>query len=64
MKWTSEKPKKPGYYWYRTAVGVMGIDYVWADDFGCMRGDKSTPVSAYGGGDCSWAGPIPQPEEA
>ncbi len=63
MKWTTEKPTAPGWYWYKGA-GYPTILYVYTETFiGSLfveDPDYGGPVQGYPG---EWAGPIPEPEE-
>jgi hypothetical protein len=55
MKWTTEKPTKPGWYWERK-FDTVHIKYFDRDlFFGGL-------YTAWETGE--WAGPIPEPEEA
>lgn len=71
MKWTSEKPTKPGWYWYRRgpALGwcVVTVDHLitWANR--CLVDtpqlvviDFAVPLDEMGG---QWAGPLEEPQE-
>lgn len=64
MKWTTEKPTKPGWYWFKSTEGTVRIyEIVW------LGGE---PTAKVGGLSCPfknlhdrhWAVPIPEPEEA
>ncbi len=71
MKWSSEKPKKRGNYWYRrqskSMQGMSGQPKIL-----CVNSDLCVPqlnlweykepvsVEEYRG---QWAGPIPEPED-
>lgn len=63
LKWTTKKPTKPGWYWYRYSENHKPyICDVWLDvekNLRCIFGVgylvKETPFE--------WAGPIPEPKE-
>lgn len=65
MKWTSEKPTKPGYYWLRGADADAQLVRVYrARLSGAMRvesiegwNDVVDDIS------CQWAGPLEEPQE-
>ncbi len=61
MKWTTEKPTTPGWYWYKGA-GYSTTLYVYTANGGLFVEDHdyTGPVQGYPG---EWAGPIPEPEE-
>ena len=68
MKWSSDKPTAPGYYWHRSRTMVNGKHFTWVVEI-----EKVSDVLYVAGlspnrfilenasGD--WAGPIPAPEE-
>lgn len=65
MIWTTEKPTKPGWYWWRREKGfIPSFLHVTTDH---LKGTGFFIVGAYTvrfqniGGE--WAGPIPEPEE-
>ena len=71
MKWTFEKPKKPGNYWYkRDADAVPGLTgkprilYVDSDfrvpQLNFFEYKEPISIEEYKG---QWAGPIHEPEE-
>lgn len=62
--WTSEKPTKPGWYWWRLhskksplVVNVYTLSNVWCCSF---PDDEPCPLTA---AKSEWAGPIPEPKE-
>jgi len=68
MEWTTERPKKPGWYWYRGSVFKSRIFWemyevdvdgyrIYTDENGCT---KYTIINELDG---EWAGPIPEPTE-
>ncbi len=66
MKWSSNKPTKPGWYWWRAPGKNPRVLRVWA-----YEGSKPTCQDGFGGDEDfienmvpgEWAGPIPEPEE-
>ena len=63
LRWTSEKPAQPGWYWYRGLIDeadplILLVDeagyFQWPD--GAFEDVRQT--------DGEWAGPIPLPSEA
>ena len=62
LKWTKEKPKKDGYYWYTDKITMPMIAFVAvsteAVEFFMFPGE--TWLDALDG---KWAGPIPEPME-
>lgn len=67
MKWTTEPPKEPGYYWLRVLVATR-IVYIskamYEDSLVYEIGtDSVTRLSNSVLKDAQWAGPIPEPEE-
>lgn len=66
MKWTSEKPTKPGHYWWRQEQGDPEVVFVEKGGFslwwsrwgmeGASRVERALPT-------CQWAGPIEEPTE-
>lgn len=62
LKWTSTKPTKPGWYWWRTVTTQPGVYEVYhANGTLKVYWPKIEKVSAIEG---EWAGPIPEPEPA
>ena len=63
MTWTSEKPKAPGWYWWRPVPHGGQIVFVFACNAGlCVdfgNGD-AIPITSI---TYQWAGPITKPEE-
>ena len=68
MKWTDKKPTKPGWYWVRYYEGDIDVAKVYP----CMD-DESIWCCQFAGDNGvwlltemaeSWAGPIPEPDEA
>ena len=64
MKWTTDKPTVPGWYWWRSdskrgpiVVNVYRLSKIWCCSF---PDDEPCPVN-YAKGE--WAGPIAEPEE-
>jgi hypothetical protein len=64
LTWTTQKPTKPGWYWWRSyrgydpiAVQILGFDS--ADSFSLVYG-LNRPLGQCDG---DWAGPIPVPVE-
>lgn len=67
MIWTTEKPTKPGWYWWRDPYKNNRAPEV------CRVMDRKGQLIAYFNDDsiylteftqpCEWAGPIPEPEE-
>lgn len=65
LRWTKEKPNKPGYYWrHRSArcdAQVFRVFEIpgkeWFVNLGC---GTCSPLYSFEGGE--WAGPIPRPE--
>lgn len=64
MKWTSEKPTKPGYYWQLNESGDAQVLRVYQSAagrlFAASFADWETPVSRLDG---QWAGPLEEPQE-
>lgn len=67
MKWTSEKPTKPGWYWYKSLRRPTQVMQVYANEFfvrGVLfaqsSGLNSTRVAKLTG---QWAGPLEEPQE-
>jgi hypothetical protein len=62
MRWTTEPPTVPGWYWMRTPQGQIGCHLV------LTIGNRMAIVDSWGlvcaaGLECEWSGPIPEPEE-
>ena len=62
MKWTSELPTEPGWYWVRNSTTkhkniVLVFDGLVAGNYTCLKVEEAHEI--YG----EWAGPIPEPEE-
>lgn len=62
MTWTTEKPTKPGWYWWRRGTWMF-IRTVHADDDGQCWADGYT-VEQLCEHDGEWAGPIAPPMES
>lgn len=66
MKWTKEKPTKPGWYWFRseteygTCTTVLEIRNV-QGGLVVVETIAIYPLEEFREGE--WAGPIPEPEE-
>lgn len=64
MRWSKSKPKKPGWYWYRSERG-----FVWIENIDLVKGELCTVSMKDGstyrlrGYDGEWAGPLSPPEE-
>lgn len=60
MKWTTDKPSVPGWYWWRGLSGKAWITEVLLEKDGNLCVDWGMQVAhcCY-----EWAGPIPEPEE-
>ena len=62
MNWTTDKPTKPGWYWWRQdRVAKMCRVWEWWDKkelYVRFEGADSEPVIALGG---EWAGPLEPP---
>jgi hypothetical protein len=61
MKWTHQKPTRPGWYWYRATYSRAECVYVggaWMERSGRKGGE---PLSD--DGLAKWAGPIDEPTE-
>ena len=63
MKWTSEPPTAPGWYWWRKRAGkvpsVVEIEESEAFPGKLVRRDRDEFLPSYG----KWAGPLQEPEE-
>lgn len=64
MKWTDERPTKPGWYWWRSDTRtLMVVCYVeMSERDGCVSfayGERYRLLSEMKG---QWAGPIMEPE--
>ena len=62
MKWTKEKPTKPGWYWkkqqyWKKDPPEISIEYV--REYCGKLCIMNWPI----GDDCLWAGPLEEPEE-
>lgn len=67
MKWTSEKPTKPGFYWLtenhlggRRQTTIVEIAMIGDLTVKWVNGARDTVDRVSG----QWSGPIPEPEEA
>ena len=70
MHWTTTKPSRPGWYWYRRTdlpftddpdvVHVSTLDYQPGLYIWDWQDTYWEPISSYNG---QWAGPIPEPTE-
>ena len=59
MKWTTDKPTEPGWYWIKTPTGISAngyVDYFDGELIGLTRPEEF-PSST------KWAGPIEEPPE-
>lgn len=61
LRWTTEPPKKPGWYWWRWCKGAE-LNPLYVRDGLIVEYPRQslTHVAGIGG---EWAGPIPEPEE-
>lgn len=69
MKWTTDKPTQPGWYWIKDGsaariveleIGTFdGVYVAWVWQVGSRA---QIPLERFNCGE--WAGPIPEPEEA
>lgn len=68
MKWTTERPTKQGYYWFRDENGITKIVRIGPSMFVHDESEDSVSLEElYSGIHPSflqWAGPIPEPEFA
>lgn len=53
LKWTTEPPTVPGWYWHRNCLGVTFLH---------LTAVKANPLPALD--TWEWAGPVPEPEES
>lgn len=58
MKWTTEKPTEPGWYWFKNANGIV-MQEIFLSKKGELWVDFD-PLYEYE--NTQFAGPIPQPE--
>ena len=69
LRWTSETPTEPGWYWYRRTDGggrsVVMLYNAYLDGRMCVYRypEKPVPAKNFCNGDVEWAGPIPEPQE-
>jgi hypothetical protein len=70
MTWTTEKPSKPGWYWYRSPTDrVQIIELVeWNNELRAVgvSPDMHLHLETHRmphASDAEWAGPLPPPEE-
>lgn len=64
MKWTTERPTEPGFYFFRSPLRERRIVKVVVDDYTgalivsgeCVFNEVSNFLP-----ECEWAGPIPEP---
>lgn len=59
MTWTTQKPTKPGFWFYRN--GFTRTMFLIMNERGELQTEYYTQVKEIDGGE--WAGPIPEPEE-
>lgn len=69
MTWTTEPPKKPGFYWVRSSKITAEVCFVFSNNglfVSRVYNDESEPLEGFIS--CrrgvEWAGPIPEPEDA
>lgn len=64
MKWTTQKPTQPGFYWTAQSPRSGWIVYVYEGNSGLRveDGDMTCPLSDYSKVGY-WAGPIQEPKE-
>ncbi|MDE2097207.1 MAG: hypothetical protein KGL39_08165 [Patescibacteria group bacterium] len=61
LRWSSEPPKVPGWYWYNSdGFGIGMVLVVIAESVPRARWTSVECVNFTNG---QWAGPIPEPEE-
>lgn len=70
MKWTSEPPKEPGWYWYKDPSETPSVAYVYDKSHGslmienCPGPERSMVLTFHPDRTRGlWSGPIPEPEE-
>ena len=65
MKWTTEQPTVPGWYWHRMTDGLTWMEQIEVLD-GRLVVIEDHPYGPQPVAGCTgeWAGPIPEPEEA
>lgn len=65
MKWTTEKPTAPGWYWYRSIVCEVTRYTRVVEVFpnGKVSDGSLFPMDHVDKFNGEWAGPIPEPEE-
>lgn len=68
MKWTTDKPTDPGWYWFQHWYTGEPL-IAWIDYPILLSGDGQPPLLKANGkyiediSNGKWAGPIPEPEE-
>lgn len=60
MRWTTEPPREPGWYWYKTDRGRS--DICWYNGRHVFS-DRSERGWILTNNILNWSGPIPEPEE-
>lgn len=64
MKWSIEKPSKPGFYWCRNDTKfpvVVQVSRAYKNGLVVRMGSYLTSLQRFE--NCEWAGPISPPEE-
>jgi hypothetical protein len=59
MKWTKEKPTKPGWYWKRRQYFTPEISVDYVRDYAGKLCIMNWEIPD----DCEWAGPLKVPED-